>query len=292
MSNLLSNIEHDGCFGKMKIEDGKLVFACIHPPPPPSPSSCDYTLVPPPPYSPPCQVPPPPSAPPLVKDDWNIDELKDELKETKERLVKLEEQMKDMHRMNWRISRTELQIDHLYRCRRAVFMPGNKLGGAAGDLYDFNSEELYITSIADTYNVNINKKVFLPYILLEERLNILFFQLRLESLSNIVIQPNQSSIGVGQLITPNCVHIIRFILRLARRAGGVMPERYPQITISNPTGTLATGFVVSLCEQLNPDSRVTIVITQARISEQNEIKNKVDKDLFDKIKFEKVVSSA
>lgn len=124
MSNLLSNIEHDGCFGKMKIEDGKLVFACIHPPPPPSPSSCDYTLVPPPPYSPPCQVPPPPSAPPLVKDDWNIDELKDELKETKERLAKLEEQMKDMHRMNWRISRTELQIDNLYRCRRAVFMPG------------------------------------------------------------------------------------------------------------------------------------------------------------------------
>jgi hypothetical protein len=66
-----------------------------------------------------------------------------------------------------------------------------------------------------------------------------------------------------------------------------------QITItSNTPGTLAVGFVVSLCEQLKPESPVKIVITQARISEQTELKNKVDKDIFNKIEFEKIVSSA
>jgi hypothetical protein len=64
-----------------------------------------------------------------------------------------------------------------------------------------------------------------------------------------------------------------------------------QITIMNPGATLAIGFVVGLCEQLNSNKLSKLIITQAKISEQTEMRNKVDKTLFKKIEFEKVVSS-
>jgi hypothetical protein len=59
----------------------------------------------------------------------------------------------------------------------------------------------------------------------------------------------------------------------------------------NPGATLAIGFVVGLCEQLNLNKLSKLTITQAKISEQTELRNKVDKTLFKKIEFEKVVSS-
>ncbi len=80
---LLSRIE-DGCYGKMKIENGKIVFECITTTHPPAHSL--YQLYPP-------HSVPAPSAPPLVEDNRLIDELRDELRETKERLASLEKQV-------------------------------------------------------------------------------------------------------------------------------------------------------------------------------------------------------
>jgi hypothetical protein len=77
---LLSNIEA-GCYGKMKVENGKIVFECI---------TTNNTIHPP--HYPPPSVPAP-SAPPLVEDTLIIDELRDELRETKERLASLEKQV-------------------------------------------------------------------------------------------------------------------------------------------------------------------------------------------------------
>ena len=78
---LLSQIEA-GCYGKMKVENWKIVFECItvHPPPYPPPSV------------------PAPSAPPLVEDTLIIDELRDELRETKERLDSLEKKVQQLFR--------------------------------------------------------------------------------------------------------------------------------------------------------------------------------------------------
>ena len=120
-------------------------------------------------------------------------------------------------------------------------------------------------------------------------------QLRCYRIRNIVIQPNQTSysnLGLGEMTTPSCVKVIRFILDWVH-GGWYKDPTILQITItSNTNGVSSVGFVVSLCEQLKPESPVKIVITQARISEQTELKNKVDKDVFKKIEFEKVVSSA
>jgi hypothetical protein len=86
---LLSKLEA-GCYGKMKVENGKIVFECIttthtiHPP-----THSLYQLYPPPSV-------PAPSAPPLVEDNRLIDELRDELRETKERLASLEKQVQQI----------------------------------------------------------------------------------------------------------------------------------------------------------------------------------------------------
>ena len=266
----------------MKVENGKIVFERIEPSYPPHP--------PPPATAPSLQA----TAPPLVEDNRVIiDELRDELRETKERLAFLEAEMKkvDLVRMNWRMTRAQSDIEKLYSFREAVWMP--KMSQAYGDLYDFNTEILHISSVSNTYNVSICGKEFCSHIVLEDRLDMLDTLLRRECIRNIVIQPNQTNLGIGQLITPSCVKVIRFILVWSRWYYKSHLDIL-QITItSNTNGTpLAVGFVVSLCEQLKPDSPVKIVITQARISEQTELKNKVDKDVFKKIEFEKVVSSA
>jgi hypothetical protein len=277
----------------MKVENGKIVFERIEP-------TC-----PPPPFHPPVQY----SAPPPFEDSRSalIDELRDELRETKERLAVLENEMKEMNRkriavletqnkemnrMNWRMTRAKYDIDKLYSFRSTVWMP--KMSQAYGDLYDFNTEVLHITGVSNTYNVTICDKVFCPHMPLEDRLQLLSTQLRHDRVKNIVIQPNQT--GIGEMTTPSCVKVIRFILEWLWGEEWYNGDTVLQITITSNTTTgtppLAVGFVVSLCEQLQPASPIKIVITQARISEQFELKNKVDKDVFKKIEFEKVVSSA
>jgi hypothetical protein len=287
----------------MKVENGKIVFERIEPtcPPPPPPPH---------PFHPSVQY----SAPPPFEDSRSalIDELRDELRETKERLAVLENEMKEMNRKikaafdtqnkelnrtNWRMTRAKYDIDKLYSFRSTVWMP--KMSQAYGDLYDFNTEVLHITSVSDTYNVTICDKVFCPHMPLEDRLQLLSTQLRRDRVKNIVIQPNQtaySNFGIGEMTTPSCVKVIRFILEWLWGEEWYNGDTVLQITITSNTTTgtppLSVGFVVSLCEQLQPASPIKIVITQARISEQTELKNKVDKDVFKKIEFEKVVSSA
>lgn len=264
-------LDFECCYGIMKVENGKIVFERVepsYPPPPPHQAS----------------------APPLVEDNRaEIDELRDELRETKERLAVLEEKMSCM---NWRMARTEVDIDKLYSFREAVWMP--KMSQAYGDLYDFNTEVLHFSGGGGTYYVNICDKAFCQHMTLEDRLKMLSTQLRRDRIRNIVIQPNQTSysnLGVGEMTTPSCVKVIRFILDCVqcRCYKGQLRTGYNCLVITCRNDVSSVGFVVSLCEQLKPESPVKIVITQARISEQTELKNKVDKDVFKKIEF---VSSA
>jgi hypothetical protein len=98
-------------------------------------------------------------------------------------------------------------------------------------------------------------------------------------MNNIVIQPHQT-------ITPDCGAIIKFIHDWMKTS----PNQI-EITIMNPGGALAIGFVVALCERLNPDKLSKLKINTAKISEQTELRNKVDKTLFRKIEIENVMSS-
>lgn len=253
---LLSNIEA-GCYGKMKVENGKIVFECItvHPPPYPPPSV------------------PAPSAPPLVEDNRIIDELRDELRETKEKLACIEK-----------------QVAQLFRFRDAVHMPGisNRYSNRV-DFYSFNTsfikfyDERNSNSAFLCYNVKIGNHDA-PFLngttaSFTDKLMILKTQLRYDMTNHIIIQPYNT-------ITPDCRVIIKFIIDWMTTS----PNNI-QITISNNTATLAIGFIVGLCEQLNPEKLSKLIITQAKISEQTEMRNKIDKTLFKKIEFEKVVSS-
>ena len=254
---LLSNLEA-GCYGKMKVENGKIVFECItttntvnHPPP----------------------SVPAPSAPPLVEDSRIIDELRDELRETKQRLAVLEQ-----------------QVQQLFRFREAVHMPGiNYRYRGRIDFCNFNTtfikfyDERNSNSAFMKYNVKIGNHDT-PFlngtdVSFVDILMILKTQIRYDMTNHIIVQPYQT-------ITQDCGVIIKFIVDWMTTSSNNI-----QITVMNPGATLAIGFVVGLCEQLNPDKLSKLIITQAKISEQTEMRNKVDKTLFKKIEFEKVVSS-
>ena len=258
---LLSNIEA-GCYGKMKVENGKIVFECI----------TTTNTVYPSPYPHPPSVPAP-SAPPLVEDTLIIDELRDELRETKDRLAVLEQ-----------------LVQQLFRFRDAVIMPGvtDRYKGRY-DSYNFNTsfikfyDERNSNSGFIKYSVNIGNHdtpffngIAASFV---DILMILKTQIRYDMTNHIIVQPYQT-------ITQDCGVIIKFIVDWMTTS----PNNI-QITIMNPGATLAIGFVVGLCEQLNPDKLSKLIITQAKISEQTEMRNKIDKTLFKKIEFEKVVPS-
>lgn len=253
---LLSRIE-DGCYGKMKVENGKFVFECDTYPLHPLPVIASHLV-------------PAPSAPPLIEDSRIIDELRDELHETKEKLAHIEK-----------------QVTQLFRFRDALYMPTH--GRAFNNFYSFNTsfikfyDERNSNSAFLCYNVKIGNHDT-PFLngstaSFTEKLMILKTQLRYDMTNHIIIQPYNT-------ITPDCRVIIKFIIDWMTTSSNNI-----QITISNNTVTLAIGFVIGLCEQLNPDKLSKLLITQAKISEQTEMKNKIDKTLFKKIEFEKVVSS-
>lgn len=262
---LLSKIEAGGCYGKMKIENGKIVFECVTTHTSPPFKLFDPVLAP--------HLVPAPSAPPLVEDSRIIDELRDELRETKQRLAVLEQ-----------------QVAQLFQFREAVHMPGinNRYKGRI-DFYNFNTTFIKFYDVRNSnsafmaYNVKIGNHdtPFLNGIdaSFVDTLMILKTQIRYDMTNHIIVQPYQT-------ITQDCGIIIKFIVDwMATSPNNI------QITIMNPGATLAIGFVVGLCEQLNPNKLSKLIITQAKISEQTELRNKVDKTLFKKIEFEKVVSS-
>jgi hypothetical protein len=261
---LLSQLEHGGCNGRMKLENGKIVFEFA----PPTPQQ--YAI-------------PAPSAPPLAEDNRLIYDLRVELDETKRKLAVMEQ-----------------QIQQLFKFREAVSLPiwGNpqtppRVTYETSILYNFNVNTVrFIHWSFSHYTKCISK--FPSYSILlgtsdvpllpatekiDDILYILQTQVRCDMMNNIVIQPQQT-------ITPDCGAIIKFIHEWMTTS----PVNI-EITIMNPGATLAIGFVVALCERLNPDKLSKLKINSAKISEQTELRNKVDKTLFRKIEIENIMSS-
>ena len=258
MSNkLLSQIEA-GCDGRMKLENGKIVF------------ELGSHMV----------APPPPSAPPLMADDSVVDELRTELRETKQRLAVLEQ-----------------QVQQLFKFRESVYIPkmiDDRMGDRQGNLHNFNSRMVKFIPNGNQINPNQPDAYWPLYDAmlsdscvpiggggsryLRDILHVLKSQLR-HDLNHIIIQPRQT-------ITPDCGLVIKFIIDWM-----VTSPNNIEITIMNTGATLAIGFVVGLCEQLNHEKLSKLKITQAKISEQTELRNKVDKTLFRKIEIENLVPS-
>lgn len=252
MTHLLSQIE-TGCNGRMKLENGKMVF------------EFDCSRV---------AASPHPSAPPLVEDDHVVDELRTELRETKERLAILEQ-----------------QVQQLFKCREAVYIP--KLIDRMGHLHNFNGRMAKFIPNGNQINPNqpnqysplydamvgdSNDPILGTAQYLRDILNVLKSQLR-HDMNHIVIQPRQT-------ITPDCGVVIKFIHDWMKTS----PNNI-EITIMNTGATLAIGFVIALCEQLNCEKLSKLKITRAKISEQTELKNKIDKNIIKRMEIENLVSS-
>jgi hypothetical protein len=245
--HLLSQIE-TGCNGRMKLENGKMVFEF----------ECSRVA-----------VPPHPSAPPLVEDDHVVDELRTELRETKERLAILEQ-----------------QVQQLFKCREAVCIPRFINHGQACYLYNFNTRMLQFIDAGWSQSPSRNYLVYVgnsdvPFgdqNPLTKLLDAIHPHIR-HDLNNIVIQPRQT-------ITPDCGVVIKFINDWMKTS----PNNI-EITIMNTGATLAIGFVIALCEQLNCEKLSKLKITRAKISEQTELKNKIDKNIIKRMEIENLVSS-
>ena len=257
--HLLSQIETgSGCNGIMKLENGKIVF------------EFDSGRV---------TAPPHPSAPPLMEDDHAVDELRNELRETKQRLAVLEKQVQQLFKCREAVCiprfvdpTSSIKRDcclHNFNSRIARFIPnGNQISPNQPDQYS----PLYDVMVGDS-DVQIGTSRYLRDIL-----HVLKSQIR-HDMNNIVIQPRQPS-------TPDCGLIIKFINDwMATSPNNI------EITISNTSATLAIGFVIALCEQLNCEKLSKLKITRAKISEQTELKNKIDKNIFKKMEIENLVSS-
>ena len=246
-THLLSQIE-TGCNGRMKLENGKLVF------------EFDCSRV---------TASPHPSAPPLVEDDHVVDELRTELRETKERLAILEQ-----------------QVQQLFKCREAVCIPRFINHGQACYLYNFNTRMLQFIDAGWSQNPSRNYLVYVgnPDVPfgdqnpLPKLLDAIHPHIR-HDLNNIVIQPRQT-------ITSDCGVVIKFIHDWMKTS----PNNI-EITIMNTGATLAIGFVIALCEQLNCEKLSKLKITRAKISEQTELKNKIDKNIIKRMEIENLVSS-
>jgi hypothetical protein len=244
--HLLSQIE-TGCNGRMKLENGKIVFEF----------DCSRVAV------------PHPSAPPLVEDDHVVDELKNELRETKQRLAVLEQ-----------------LVQQLFKCREAVCIPRFINHGQACYLYNFNTRMLQFIDAGWSQNPSRNYLVYVgnPDVPfgdqnpLPKLLDAIHPHIR-HDLNNIVIQPRQT-------ITPDCGVVIKFIHDWMKTS----PNNI-EITIINTGATLAIGFVIALCEQLNCEKLSKLKITRAKISEQTELKNKIDKNIIKRMEIENLISS-
>jgi len=252
--DLLAKIEA-GCYGTMKVECGKLVFEASgvvsYPP---------IGLV--------------PSAPPLVEDNHRvIDELRDELRETKERLAVLEQ-----------------QVQQLFKFREAVFSPAmNDTYGSRTDFINFNTNFIKFVEAGATYDVMIGNHPT-PFwngcrrgpgagVSMTEFIRLLKTNLRADMINHFIIRPRGTN-------TPDCGVVIKFIIDWMETS-----PNHIDITISNTTENLAIGFVVGLCERLNPDKLSKLIITQAKMCEHTELKNKVNKGVFKKMAFDKLVAS-
>jgi hypothetical protein len=227
----------NGCCGIMKLENGKIVF--------------EFDSM---------RLEPQPNAPPLIVDD----PLVDELRETKQRLAVLEQ-----------------QVQHLFKFREAVCYPRD----SNCDMIH-NLNETQIRLLAPRYEIFLGDKMQI-----NERFggndlssNLKMISVQLYNLQTISIDFTYCN---GNDITSNCAIIIKFIVEKIKTSHNCI-----EIVINSAPKTASrVNFVIALCEQLNHEKLSKLKITNAKISEQTELKNKIDKQIFKKIEIENLMTS-
>jgi len=231
-----------GCYGRMALENGKIVFEFESNGP----------------------VIPQPNAPPLIVDDPVVDELRNELRETKQRLAVLEQ-----------------QVQQLFKFRETAYYATDNC-----PTYIHNLNETKIRLLAPRYEIFLGDKMQN-----NERfgggdlsINLKIISVQLYNLQTISIDFSYYN---SNDITSNCGIIIKFIVEKIKTI-----HRCIEIVINSPHGAVSrVNFIIALCEQLNHEKLSKLKITHAKISEQTELKNKIDKKIFKKIEIENLITS-
>jgi hypothetical protein len=241
--NQISQLEK-GCNGRMALENDKIVFEF---------ESNDAII-------------PQPNAPHFIEDDPVVDELKNELRETKQRLVVLEE-----------------QIQQLFKSREAFFYPMN-INPKLNMIHNLN--ETKIRLLAPIYDIFVGDKMQSEEIF--GRGNDLSSNLKMISVHFYNLQTISIDFSYHNTsdITSNCAIIIKFIVEKIKTSHNSI-----EIVINSHNIVSRVNFVIALCEQLNHEKLSKLKIKNAKISEQTELKNKIDKKIFKKIEIENLITS-
>jgi len=255
--NQLSQLVN-GCCGIMKLENGKIVF--------------EFEMVQP--SAPPLIEMVQPSAPPLIEDNPIVDELRSELRETKQQLADLEKRVQEFFTFN----NTVGNAGYNFECDKIKFcecMHNLQHFGVGFKVYLGDENRLY-GDFAD-YSPNTVKGVKSLRNLRTIRLDFSYELYPNPSMKKI----NNKSLG------PQDKLLISTIIEITN----VSQNNIEIIFDFSSEKILRIDYIIALCEQLNHEKLSKLKITNAKISEQTELKNKIDKKIFNKIEIENLMTS-
>ena len=244
----LSHLEN-GCCGRMKLENGKIVF--------------EFESM---------RLEPQPNAPPLIVDD----PLVDELRETKQRLADLEKRVQEFFTFNTTVGNSgyNFECDKIKFCECMHNLQHAGVGfrvtlGDENRLYgDFADHSPYTVKGVKTFR-NL-------------RTIILDFSYDISNHKNPSMQKiNNKSLG------PQDKLLIETIIEIVNTS----QNNIEIILDFSSDKILRMDYVIALCEQLRHEKLSKLKITNAKISEQTELKNKIDKQVFRKIEIENLMTS-
>ena len=250
--NLLLQLEN-GCCGRMKLENDKIVFEF---------ESNGAKGI------------PQPNAPPLIVDDPVVDELRNELRETKQRLADLEKRVQEFFTFN----NTVGNAGYNFECDKIKFcecMHNLQHIGCGFKVYLGDENRLYGDFNPHSPNTVKAVKSF-------RKLRTICLDFSYELHQNPSIQKiyNKSLGSQDKLLIDTIIEITN------------ASQNYIEIIFDfSSEKNLRIDYIIAICAQLNHEKLSKIKITDGRISDQIELKNKIDKKIFKKIEIENLMTS-
>ena len=250
MTYQLSQLEK-GCTGIMKLENGKIVFEFERN------SSAIIAQ---------------PSAPPLIVDNPIVDELRNELRETKQRLADLEKRVQEFFTFH----NTVGNAGYNFECDKIKFCECMNNQNTGFKVYLGDENRRYGDFSVHSPNVMKGVKSFRNL-----RTICLDFSYPVSATGPVNQIKNNVSLGTqDKLLIPTIIEIVN-----------TSQNNIEIICDFSSDKILRIDYIIAICEQLNHEKLSKLKITNAKISEQTELKNKIDKKIFKKIEIENLMTS-
>ena len=213
---------------------------------------------------------PQPNAPPLIVDDH----LADELRETKQRLADLEKCVQDFFTFH----NTVGNAGYNFECDKIRFcecMHNQQACGLGFTVYLGDENRLYGNFNPHSPNTMKGVKSF-------RKLNTICLDFSYELHPNPSLQKmNNKSLG------PQDKLLINAIIEITNASKNDIEIIFD----FSSDKILRIDYVIAICEQLHHEKLSKLKITHAKISEQTELKNKINKKIFKKIEIENLMTS-